>query len=72
MGGTDDELDAALIFPGPVALVAGPGSGKTTRLAGRIKYLVEDLGADPEEITVITFTREAARNMKERLPTLPS
>ena len=67
MGGNDDELDPALMFPGPVALVAGPGSGKTTRLARRIKHLVEDRGADPEEITVITFTREAARNMKERL-----
>ena len=66
MDGIDDQ-DPALIFPGPVALVAGPGSGKTTRLARRIKHLVEDWGADPEEITVITFTREAARNMKERL-----
>jgi superfamily I DNA/RNA helicase len=56
-----------LIFPGPVALVAGPGSGKTTRLAARVKHLVEVRGANPEEITVITFTVEAARNMKARL-----
>lgn len=67
MGGTEDDLDPATIFPGPVALVAGPGSGKTTRLAHRIKHLVEDRGADPEAITVITFTVEAARNMKARL-----
>ena len=67
MNGIDNEQDPALIFPGPVALVAGPGSGKTTRLARRIKHLIEDRGANPEEITVITFTREAARNMKERL-----
>ena len=67
MGGTNDEQDPALIFPGPVALVAGPGSGKTTRLACRIKHLVEDRGANPEGITVITFTREAARNMKATL-----
>ena len=67
MGGINDDQDPALIFPGPVALVAGPGSGKTTRLARRIKHLVEEREADPEEITVITFTREAARNMKERL-----
>jgi len=67
MGGINDGQDPALIFPGPVALLAGPGSGKTTRLARRIKHLVEERGADPEEITVITFTREAARNMKERL-----
>ena len=62
-----DAIDPALVFPGPIALVAGPGSGKTTRLALRIKHLVEDRGADPTAITVITFTREAARNMKERL-----
>ena len=65
-----------MIFPGPVALVAGPGSGKTTRLARRVKHLVEDQGVSPEEIIVITFTREAARNMRERLtppapPNLP-
>ena len=67
MGEPEGGQDPALIFPGPVALVAGPGSGKTTRLARRIKHLVEERGADPEGITVITFTREAARNMKERL-----
>ena len=65
-----------MIFPGPVALVAGPGSGKTTRLARRVKHLVEDQDVSPEEIIVITFTREAARNMRERLtppapPNLP-
>jgi len=63
----ENSVDPALIFPGPIALVAGPGSGKTSRLASRIKHLVEVRGADPTTITVITFTREAARNMKERL-----
>ena len=67
VGEDADDLDPALIFPGPVALVAGPGSGKTTRLARRVKHLVEDRKADSAQITVITFTREAARNMKERL-----
>jgi superfamily I DNA/RNA helicase len=62
-----DSIDPALIFPGPIALIAGPGSGKTSRLASRIKHLVENRGVDPATITVITFTREAARNMKERL-----
>jgi DNA helicase-2/ATP-dependent DNA helicase PcrA len=69
--GEPEEIDTALIFPGPIALVAGPGSGKTSRLASRIKHLVENHSADPATIMVITFTREAARNMKERL-TLPS
>ncbi len=67
MSGNVEKQDPALIFPGPVALVAGPGIGKTTRLALRIKHLVEVQGADPEGIAVITFTGEAARNMQERL-----
>jgi superfamily I DNA/RNA helicase len=54
-------------FPGPVLLLAGPGTGKTYQLAMRVKYLVEDRSATPEEMTVITFTNEAARNMRERL-----
>jgi DNA helicase-2/ATP-dependent DNA helicase PcrA len=67
MSGAIEDVDPALMFPGPLALVAGPGSGKTTRMARRIKHLIENQGADPEGITIITFTREAARNMKERL-----
>ncbi len=67
VGGSNDQDEPALIFPGPIALVAGPGSGKTTQLARRIKYLVEERRASPDEITVITFTVEAARNMKETL-----
>jgi len=61
------DIDPALIFPGPIALVAGPGSGKTSRLALRIKHLVVERKVDPATIAVITFTREAARNMKQRL-----
>ena len=48
-------------------LLASPGTGKTYQLAMRIKYLVETLRAKPEEIAVITFTNEAARNMRERI-----
>jgi len=53
--------------PGPLLLLAGPGTGKTYRLAKRIKYLVETEGVSPEEITVITFTAAAARNMRQRI-----
>ena len=56
-------------FPGPVLLLAGPGTGKTYQLAKRIKFLVEheQMGAHPNEIAVITFTKEAARNMRGKL-----
>jgi DNA helicase-2/ATP-dependent DNA helicase PcrA len=60
----EDELHK---IPGPLLLLAGPGTGKTYRLAKRIKYLVEEEGIAPENITVITFTTSAARNMHERI-----
>ena len=55
------------IFPGPILLLAGPGTGKTHTLALRIKFLIEEKKVDPREITVITFTNEAAINMRERI-----
>jgi len=55
------------IFPGPVLLLAGPGTGKTHTLALRIKFLIEEEKVDPKQITVITFTNEAAINMRERI-----
>jgi len=54
-------------YPGPILLLAGPGTGKTWQLAMRVKYLVEQCGATPDEMAIITFTNEAARNMRERL-----
>ena len=54
-------------FPGPILLLAGPGTGKTWQLANRVKYLVKEREVPSDEIAVITFTNEAARNMRERL-----
>lgn len=54
-------------LPGPILLLAGPGTGKTYRLGKRIKYLVEEIKAEPDEITVITFTSAASRNMRQRI-----
>ncbi len=61
------DVDVAKVYPGPVLVLAGPGTGKTYQLANRIKFLVEKKEARPDEIAVITFTVEAARNMRERL-----
>ena len=47
-------------------VLAGPGSGKTTVITTRLRYLTEKAGVDPGHILVITFTRAAAREMKER------
>ena len=50
-----------------VAVVAGPGTGKTKTLVARIAYLVEQRGVKPDEITAVTFTNQAAAEMRERL-----
>lgn len=51
---------------GPALILAGPGSGKTTVITNRIRYLTEEEGVDPSFILVITFTRAAAREMESR------
>lgn len=51
---------------GPALILAGPGSGKTLVLTWRIRYLTEVCHINPGEILVITFTKAAAREMKER------
>ena len=50
-----------------VAVVAGPGTGKTGTLVNRIVWLIEEAHVSPKEITAVTFTRQAAAEMTERL-----
>lgn len=52
---------------GPLLLLAGPGTGKTWSIIKRIKFLVEELNYNPDNISVITFTAAAAANMRSRL-----
>ena len=52
---------------GPLAIVAGPGTGKTRTLTARIAYLVEQLRVPPASVLAVTFTNAAAREMRERL-----
>ncbi|CAM1501949.1 Fc.00g039330.m01.CDS01 [Cosmosporella sp. VM-42] len=50
-----------------VAILAGPGSGKTHTLTSRVVWLVQQVGYQPADIIVATFTVKAAREMKERI-----
>ena len=59
------QMAAARHFRGACLVLAGPGSGKTTVVTERVRFLVER-GVREEEILVITFTRAAAGEMKRR------
>jgi hypothetical protein len=50
-----------------IAVIAGPGTGKTKTLVSRIVSLVKDGGVSPAEITAVTFTNQAAAEMRDRL-----
>lgn len=50
---------------GPALVIAGPGSGKTSVICERIKFLIKS-GCDPAKILVITFSKQAAINMQSR------
>lgn len=50
-----------------VAILAGPGSGKTHTLTSRVAYLVDSIGYQPQDVVVATFTVKAAREMQERI-----
>lgn len=50
-----------------VAIMAGPGSGKTHTLTSRVVWLVDTIGYQPQNVIVATFTVKAAREMRERI-----
>ena len=58
--------EAVSHFQGPCLVLAGPGSGKTAVIVSRTQKLVQEHHIRPEEILVITFSKYAAREMKER------
>ena len=64
------QKEAIRHFKGPALVLAGPGSGKTTVITHRTKQLIESYHVEPEHILVITFTRAAALEMKERFMNL--
>lgn len=62
-----EQRQAVLAGDGPLLIVAGPGSGKTTVLAARIAYLVLARHVAPASVLAITFATKAARELRARL-----
>jgi len=62
-----DILKELVQINGPLLVSAGPGMGKTYALACKIRYLIKEKKVNQNKITVITFTNEAAINMRKRI-----
>ena len=62
-----EQLDAVAYGQGPLLIIAGAGTGKTTVITERIKYLILKKKILPSQILALTFTQKAAEEMEERV-----
>ncbi|MDR1766249.1 MAG: ATP-dependent helicase [Lachnospiraceae bacterium] len=62
----EQQIQAITHERGPAMVIAGPGSGKTMVITRRLLFLLDSCGVDPAHILVVTFTKAAAVQMRER------
>lgn len=62
-----EQKEAVKHKDGPLLIIAGAGTGKTTVITERIKYLILSKKAKPDEVLALTFTEKAAQEMEERV-----
>ena len=70
LDGLDPDQRVAAQAAGPLMIIAGPGTGKTRTLTYRIAAQVSERGLPPEACLALTFTRRAAREVRDRLEQL--
>ena len=61
------QKEAVTHVNGPLLIIAGPGSGKTRTLVERVSYLLNNVGAEPKNILLATFTEKASRELITRV-----
>jgi len=66
------QQQAVNLVDGQLVIVACPGSGKTTTLLNRIYHMTNELNIDPKSIMLVTFSKEATREMKDRYNKYPN